>query len=77
MQQSRYFHLANPSISLSREKRRRVEPSAQSDKEIAMIIKPNRIEVAALMVALATAGVAVPAFAHTKATVRWTLATHL
>jgi hypothetical protein len=33
-----------------------------------MIIKPNSIEVAAVMVALATAGVAVPAFAHTKAT---------
>ena len=36
-----------------------------------MIIKPNRIAVAAVMVALATAGVAVPAFAHTKATVSW------
>jgi hypothetical protein len=71
MQQSRYFHLAILTISLSGEKRRRVEPSAQSDEEIAMIIKPNRIEVAAVMVALATAGVAVPAFAHTKATASW------
>ena len=36
-----------------------------------MIIKPNRIEVAAVMVALATAGVGVPAFAQTKATASW------